>query len=153
MGDFIGQVVLLTIHAERKRNSYFRFETGKDKIQYQIGTTRHRNTRSSQLVPIIILENHICDNELSHFMRKLFMPYANDKGADQPMHPLAVAAISRLQLASLAEQTSLSCTWSQIPKTGFLVTMLRAQQNLHSNMWRSSEEPGSVCTTLKKFYI
>ena len=61
MGDFIGQVVLLTIHAERKRNSYFRFETGKDKIQYQIGTTRHRNTRSSQLVPIIILENHICD--------------------------------------------------------------------------------------------
>ena len=59
MGDFIGQVVLL--HAERKRNSYFRFETGKDKIQYQIGTTRHRNTRSSQLVPIIILENHICD--------------------------------------------------------------------------------------------
>ena len=61
MGDFIGQVVLLTKHAERKRNSYFRFETGKDKIQYQIGTTRHRNTRSSQLVPIIILENHICD--------------------------------------------------------------------------------------------
>ena len=67
MGDFIGQVVLLTKHAERKRNSYFRFETGKDKIQYQIGTTRHRNTRSSQLVPIIILENHICDIEYKIF--------------------------------------------------------------------------------------
>ena len=60
----------------------------------------------------------------------LFMPYANNKGADQPAHPrslistfvvrcldsiiplLAIAEISRLELVSVAEQASLSLTWS-----------------------------------------
>ena len=70
----------------------------------------------------------------------LFMPYANNRGADQPAHPhslisafvvrcqnciisiLAKSKISRLQLASEAEQPSLSLTWSETLKTGFLVT-------------------------------
>ena len=57
------------------------------------------------------------------------MPYANNKGADQPVHPrslisafavrcldsimsiLAKYKISRLELASVAEQAGLSLTW------------------------------------------
>ena len=67
------------------------------------------------------------------------MPYANNKGMDQPAYPrslfsafivrcldsiFAIAEISRLQLASVAEQAGLSLTWSQTPKTGFLVPRL-----------------------------
>ena len=70
----------------------------------------------------------------------LFMPYANNKGAVQPAHPrslisafvvrcldstvplVSVSEISSLYLASVAEQAGLSLTWSQTPKTGFLVT-------------------------------
>ena len=68
----------------------------------------------------------------------LFLPYANNKGADQPAHPrslistfvvccldsviphLAIAEISRLYLISEAD-----LTWSQTPKAGFLVTRLK----------------------------
>ena len=75
-------------------------------------------------------------------MKKLFMLYANNKGANQPAHPrslisafvvrrldsimplLAVAEISTPQPISSAEQAHLSLTWSQTPKTGFLVTWL-----------------------------
>ena len=73
------------------------------------------------------------------------MPYANNKGADQPVHMhslistfvvryldsiiplLAIAEISSIYLVSVAEQAglSLSLTWSQTPKTGFLVTWLK----------------------------
>ena len=74
----------------------------------------------------------------------LFLPYANNKGADQPAHPrsvisafvvrcldsiiplLAIAAISRPQLVSEAEQAGLSLTWSKTPKTGFLVMRLKS---------------------------
>ena len=70
------------------------------------------------------------------------MPYANNKGADQPAPPrslisasvvrsldsiipfLAIAEISRLKLVSVAEQAGLSLTWSQTPKIGILVTGL-----------------------------
>ena len=70
------------------------------------------------------------------------MPYANNKNADQPVHPrslisafvfrclgsiiplLAIAEISRLKLASVAEQACLSLLWSKTLKTGFLVTRL-----------------------------
>ena len=66
------------------------------------------------------------------------MPYANNKGADQPAHLrslisafvvhcldsimplLAMAEISRLKLVSIAEQAGWSFTLSSIPKTGFL---------------------------------
>lgn len=62
MGDFIGQTILLTKNDERKGNSYFRFETGKKKIQHHFGTTRHRKIQSGQLVTIkIYKKNHICD--------------------------------------------------------------------------------------------
>ena len=67
------------------------------------------------------------------------MAYANNKGADQPVHLcslistfvvhvldsftplLAICKLSRCLLASEAEQAGLSLTWS---KTGFLMTRL-----------------------------
>ena len=70
------------------------------------------------------------------------MQYTNNKGTDQPAHPLclisafvvrcvesiipilAKSKVSRLKLASIAEQAGMSLTWSQTPKTGFLVTLL-----------------------------
>ena len=78
-----------------------------------------------------------------------FLPYANNKGADHPAHPrrlisafgfhrfhsiipiLAISKISRLWLVSVAEQAGLSLTWSQIPKTGFLVTWLNCKDMCH----------------------
>ena len=62
------------------------------------------------------------------------MVYANKKGADQPAHPrslistfvvrcldsilslVSILKISCLQLASVAEQTGLSFTWTETPK-------------------------------------
>ena len=70
------------------------------------------------------------------------MPYANNKGADQPAHSrslisvfvvrcldskialVSISEISSLCLASLAAQAGLCLTRSQTPKTGFLVTRL-----------------------------
>ena len=72
----------------------------------------------------------------------LFMPYANNKGADQPVHPcklisafvvccldsilplVSIPEISSLYFASVDEQAGLCLTWSQTPKTGFVVTRL-----------------------------
>ena len=69
--------------------------------------------------------------------KTFLMPYANNKGADQPAHLrslispfvvccigsmmciLAISKVSRLQLASLAEQASLNLTCSKIPKDMF----------------------------------
>ena len=66
---------------------------------------------------------------------------ANNKSADQPAHPrnlistfvfsslesmiaiLATCKISRFWLVSVAEQASLSLTWSQTSKKGFLTMM------------------------------
>ena len=77
---------------------------------------------------------------MSQVMRK--SAFANNKGADQLAHlrslistfvvrgldriiPLvSISEISSLYLASLAKQSSLSLTWSQTPKTGFLMTAL-----------------------------
>ena len=70
------------------------------------------------------------------------MPYANNKGADQPAHPhslintfvvrcldsiiplVSISEISSLYLAFVAAQASLSLNWSQTLKTGFLVMRL-----------------------------
>ena len=70
------------------------------------------------------------------------MPYANNKGADQPAHgrslisafvvrcldsiiPLvSISEISSLCLVCMTAQTNLSLPWSQTPKTGFLMTWL-----------------------------
>ena len=72
----------------------------------------------------------------------LFMTCANNKGADQSAHPrslistfvvrcldsilplVSISELSSLCLASLAAQAGLCPTWSQTPKTGFLVTRL-----------------------------
>ena len=72
----------------------------------------------------------------------LFLPYANNKDADQPAHPrsllsafvvrcldsiiplFSISEISSLYLASVAEQAGLSLPRSQTPKTGFLMTRL-----------------------------
>ena len=65
------------------------------------------------------------------------MPYANNKGADQPAHPrsltstfivrcldsmiciLALSKGSRFWLVSVAEQAGLILTWSKIPENTF----------------------------------
>ena len=65
------------------------------------------------------------------------MSYSNNKGADQPAHPsslisafvvrslvnvmslVSVTKISNLILASVAEQASLSLTWSETPEGTF----------------------------------
>ena len=65
------------------------------------------------------------------------MSYANNKGTDQPAHPrslisdfivrcldsvmslISVTKISSLMLASVAEQASLSLTWSETPEDTF----------------------------------
>ena len=70
-------------------------------------------------------------------MRMCLMSYANNKGADQPAHSrslfsafvvrcldsvmslVSVAKISSLMLASVAEQASLSLTWSETPEDTF----------------------------------
>ena len=71
------------------------------------------------------------------------MQYAINKDADQPahlrslisafivrcldsiIHILAKSKISQLWIVSLAEQAGFSLTWSQTPKTGFLVNWLK----------------------------
>ena len=65
------------------------------------------------------------------------MSYANNKGADQPTHPrslisafvvrcldsvmslVSITKIVSLMLASVAEQASLSLTWSETPEDTF----------------------------------
>ena len=72
-----------------------------------------------------------------------FMLYTNNKAADLPAHlcslissfviscldsiisTLAVSKISILWLASVAEQAGLGHTWSQTPKTDFLLTWFK----------------------------
>ena len=72
----------------------------------------------------------------------LFMPYANNKGTDQPVHlrslistfvvrcldsiipPVSIAEISSHYLVAVAVQAGLSLPWSQTLKTYFLVMRL-----------------------------
>ena len=81
------------------------------------------------------------------YHENLFMPYTNNKGADQPAHlrilnstfvvrhldsiiPLvSISEILSLYLASVAAQAGLCLIWSETPKTGFLVTRLKLQQS------------------------
>ena len=70
-----------------------------------------------------------------------FIPYTNNKSADQPAHPrslistfvvrcldsmiciLAISKVSRVYLASIAEQVGLNVTWLKIPEDTFLRDM------------------------------
>ena len=79
------------------------------------------------------------------------MPYANNKGANQPAHlrslvstfvfrcldsiiPLvSIFEISRLCLASVAAQAGLCLTWSQTTKTGYLTTTLKCFERISLN--------------------
>ena len=81
-------------------------------------------------------------NKWATSWQNLLLPYANNKGADQPAHqcsligafvvhcldsiiPLvSITKISSLYLASLAAWAGLCLAWSQTPKTGFLVMWL-----------------------------
>ena len=60
------------------------------------------------------------------------MPYANNKGTDQPAHPCSLISafvvrcldsvihtLLKSKLASVTEQAGLSLTWSQIPEDRF----------------------------------
>ena len=79
------------------------------------------------------------------------MPYANNKGADQPVHPrslisafivrcldsvmslVSVTKISSLMLASVAEQAGLCLAWSETPEDTFCRVMAQIfQLNLKS---------------------
>ena len=109
--------------------------------------------------------------QMSHAMRKPVLPYANNKGADQPAHPhslictfvvhcldsvisiLAKSKISRLLLVSVAEQAGVSLIWSKTPKTGFLMRRLKYEHlssnglqvmNLTSMVDTREDEPGAV---------
>ena len=82
------------------------------------------------------------------------MSYANNKGADQPAHPrslisafvfrcldslmslVSVTKISSLMLPSVAEQASLSLTWSETPEDTFFFFSWRCSFNWNVNaMW------------------
>ena len=78
--------------------------------------------------------------------QNLFQPYANNKGCPRSLIStfvvcylgsiipiLAKFKISILLLVSVAEQAGLSLTWSETPKTGFLVTWLDPQLMNNSN--------------------
>ena len=85
------------------------------------------------------------------------MPYANYKGADQPACPrslistfvvrcldsiiplVCMSQISSLYLTSVAVQADLSLTWSETPKTGFLVTGLINITMIYYNIFWSKE--------------
>ena len=99
------------------------------------------------------------------------LPHANNKGADQPAHLrslisafvvrcldsiislASVTKISSLMLASVADQAGLSLTWSETPKTGFLVTRLKLfQYSTFTTGWKMrviglSIQPGLEPTT------
>ena len=101
-----------------------------------------------------------------HHEKTCFLPYANNKGADQPAHsrnlistfvvryvdsmiPLvSISEISSLYPASLAVQASLCLTWSQTPKTGFLVTRFIWLMIIDNN-WAVSWGKGSLCHVVR----
>ena len=71
---------------------------------------------------------------MSHSMRKPVDDICDNKDVDQHAHPRSLISAfdircldSIIPLVSVAEQASLSLTWSEILKTGFLVTWLQCQ--------------------------
>ena len=91
--------------------------------------------------------NKKLQNEPCH-EKTCFMPYANNKGADQPAHPrslisafvvhcldsiislVSIFAISLRSLASVAEQASLSLTWSENAEDRFSHDLAQMMNNL-----------------------
>ena len=99
----------------------------------------------------------------------LFLPYANNKGADQPAHPhslisiffvrfldstislVSISEISSLYLASEAEQAGLSLHWSQTPETGFLVMRLTIFMSYLNN--KGADQPAHPWSLISAFVV
>ena len=86
---------------------------------------------------------------MNHVMRKpvfTSMLYANNSlisdfvvcCLDSIIPLISIAEISSLYLASVAEQAGLGPTWSQSPKTGFLVTSSNGVQRL--KLWETIKD-------------
>ena len=98
----------------------------------------------------------------------LFMQHTNNKGPDQPTHlvwsapllfrcldsiPLPdTAETSRFYLASEPEQAGLSITWSQTPKTGFLMMRL-IYFTVCEDPYSTKPGPGSAIGCALRFII
>ena len=83
--------------------------------------------------------------------------YANNKGADQPAHPrslisafvvrcldsvmslVSVMKISSLMVASVAEQASLSLTWSETPEDTFSYDEVHIQSQFPNSLFVNSK--------------
>ena len=94
----------------------------------------------------------------------LFMPYANNKGADQ--HPcldskiliLAKSKISRLFLVSASEQASLSLTGSQTPKDRFSrevahFYLTRVMRKMRTTNDKGADQPAHQCSLISTFVV
>ena len=87
------------------------------------------------------------------------IPYANNKDADQPVHPrslintfvghcldsmiciLAISKVSRFSLASVAEQAGLNVTWLKIPEDTFSLDVAHLEMLLAMNHLSSNTSP------------
>ena len=99
-------------------------------------------TRYIEKIAICSVEIYLKVLHVSHFVRKLVFAICEQQmrrsacasaQSDRRLcfrclysiiSILAISKISRLQLVSVAEQTGLSLTWSQTPKTGIFKTWL-----------------------------
>ena len=125
------------------------------------------NIQCYRLWKLVIL---FCKEQLTDMLKwatsweNLFLPYANNKGADQPTYPrslistfvvrcldsmtpiVAISNFSTIQLASAAEQAGLSLNGSQTPKTGFLVTWLKSYWKVikRKNEWKKERNHTST---------
>ena len=98
------------------------------------------------------------------------MPYANNKGADQPVHPRSlistfvvccldsiippvhISKISSLYLASVAVQAGLSLLGSQTPKTGFLIypaSYCNVPMFSDTQVWANSADPDQTAPLIR----
>ena len=89
------------------------------------------------------------------------MPYAINKGTDQSAHPrslisafvvrcldsiislVSISETSSLYIASVAAQASLCLSWSETPKTGFLVTRLITSCLKNGRLLPGDERPSN----------
>ena len=100
------------------------------------------------------------------------MSYANNKGADQPVHPRSlistfvvhcldsiisldsIAEISRLYLASVAEQAGFVWPGRKLPKTRFVMTRLIYRPGFSSLVYMTSQIFSSlVCYTFSVLFF
>ena len=122
----------------------------------------------SRLIPEIYRpSNHIQATSWEN----LFTPYANNKGADQPVHPCSLIStfvvcyldgiialvskseISSLYLSSMAEQAGLSLPWLQTLKAAFLVMWLMLSLTTVSVwIWAASwqNQQNDLCTQQRR---